>query len=431
MANIYNSKLIADLLSSPSKRATDILAEMIEIKDPIFLYPIREGFKKFRDASIAHYFLSALAEFEEKEALDITLELMNDPAFNDERLLDWAIRVPLKHDYNSEDLVDRCCKYLENQLSFVEESYEIDPIVSYLIKTDQIKLVKDYLWKILLDPTRPKRIRTYVLAKWLRISPSEHIQYLIDHFESLKKDANLELYIAKEVSVWKGTKSVRLQDLILSNGSQMAAEIISKVRKEKESEKAKKHEEKEKKDYEIYANAPLVDAIATLIDNVNILTIGSDEFGFPLIEKGSGILKQLKVVTDQPSFENACNHLRPVIQGFSDKVHNHGIDEAEAKQLLVGADTAGLRKSVNGLFLYLHAKGFQPSRDLFGLQPLNRIVSLLAHPENQEELIRLLKERECFNIYTAQQWAGLHVHILESYKSFLEQLISALGKKKV
>ena len=76
----YNSLLIANLFSSEEENEIQqILEEMGEIGDPIFLYPVYQKYKIVKNASISHYFIITLDAINSNDVIQIALEIDKNP----------------------------------------------------------------------------------------------------------------------------------------------------------------------------------------------------------------------------------------------------------------------------------------------------------------------------------------------------------------
>jgi len=61
--------------------------------------------------------------------------------------------------------------------------------------------------------------------------------------------------------------------------------------------------------------------------------------------------------------------------------------------------------------------------NLFGLRKINRIVSLLAtHPEEKDELERILKENRYFKLYHEEKWSEIQMLLLKRFITVLKKM---------
>jgi hypothetical protein len=76
MSTEYNSILLAKLSSvTEEDEITDLLDEMGEIGDSIFLYPIYQAYKNNKISHISHYFLFAISKLNSNDIIQIAFEV--------------------------------------------------------------------------------------------------------------------------------------------------------------------------------------------------------------------------------------------------------------------------------------------------------------------------------------------------------------------
>ena len=68
-------------------------------------------------------------------------------------------------------------------------------------------------------------------------------------------------------------------------------------------------------------------------------------------------------------------------------------------------------------------------KDLFGLRPINRAVSLFAHPEKKSELLKVLTALGLSDSYKSGDWQVVHKNILDAYLKTLKKFSEELSAK--
>ncbi|MDD2375827.1 MAG: hypothetical protein PHD23_10800, partial [Eubacteriales bacterium] len=105
MSTSYNSRLIDKLYQeNDALKATRIVDEMIEIGEAIFVYPIYSAYKKFKNTSYSHYFISDLTELAskeetKKEAEIIIKELLEEQDIDSAHIY-YLVEFCIKNKYN-------------------------------------------------------------------------------------------------------------------------------------------------------------------------------------------------------------------------------------------------------------------------------------------------------------------------------------------
>lgn len=429
MTTEYNSNLIAELYSTTKeKKLLELLKEIEEINDPIFLYPVYAIYKKNKNESYSHYFLSTLNELNSSEIVSIAIEIGEDPeTSNKDRI--YAVEMFEKRKYYKKPATDIALASLS---LFIKEAGIVSGllyiIISYLKNAGLIGNIEDDLRSIYLDDQFDTDARLYTFGKWLEINPRKKLQAIIENFDEISQDEEYEALIARVISAWKGPKIEELKEIILEKGGIKAKHIIKKA-EEKKAEKEKKTErEKQQIIQERYSNADLVEKISGLREKINDTAKSHKRISFLIFPQNEALILQLKTANDNPTLTKACVDLRDVIQNLNKELGNHGLDNEVIKKLLPDTAEHDFNKSINKLFLFLHSKQFKIAADLFGLRELNQIISLLgAHSKSEKtKLIKKLKDAKIYEAYEKEEWAVVHQNLLKKYIGSLSMLLKAI-----
>ena len=432
MTSEYNSMLITKLYSTINEdEMEELLEEIGEIGDPIFLYPVYETYKKFKNRSIPHYFIIALKKLNSNNVIQVALEIGENPGTkNSDRI--YVLGIFDKTKYYEQSALTIAIRSLSIFMTEISHEFDLYSIVSFIENADMLNKIESELFSIFENDNFNTKAKEYAFGKWLEIEPKIKLQGIIDNFSEIKQNNAKESIIARVISYWKGTKIEELKILIEKEGGVKAKHIIARSR-EKDEEKKQKANEKKQQTVQIqYSNADLVEKISTLREKINDVTKSNQDFGFSIFPPNEAMFSQLKTANDNASLMKACVGLREIIQNLNNELANHGLIPEEIKSLLPNTAEEDFNKSLNKLFLYFHTKKYKINNDIFGLKLLNQLVGLLgAHPQSEKEkLIKKLTDLNLYKAFQEEEWATIHQSLLEQYGKSLNLLFDAVKMKK-
>lgn len=429
----YTSMLLAKLSSTISEdEMTDLLNEIGELGDPIFLFPVYQAYKNNKIRFISHYFLSTISKLNSTDITKIGFEIGEDPSTSVTDLT-YVLEI-----FDKAKVYDQRATAIAFSAlyKFIQEKstneYSLYSILSYLKNGNKLLDIENDLLTIFSNREFNTKSREYAFGKWLEVDPTKNIQVTIDKFDEIKTDREKERIIAKAISAWKGPKSEELKDLIEKDGNPEASNIIKKS-KEKDLEKKQKQNSKKDEDVKkTYSTADLVEKIGVLREKINDAAKIHKEIGFSLFPPNEAVFIQLKTANDDAALIKICIGLREIVQGLSSQLEDHGLNISEIRKLLPDTSDEDINKSINKLFLFLSAKNFAIDNSVFGLKQLNQVVGLLgAHPRSEKDkLLKKLAETGLDQNYREEEWGLLHRNLLTKYITFLEKLLKAVEEKK-
>jgi hypothetical protein len=429
----YTSMLLAKLFSTISEdEMTDLLNDIGELGDPIFLFPVYQAYKNNKTRFISHYFLSAISKLDSTDITKIGFEIGEDPSTSVTDLT-YVLEIFDKAKIYNQRATNIALSALYKFMSIKSTNeYSLYSILSYLKNSNKLPDIENNLLTIFSNKEFNTKSREYAFGKWLEIDPKKNLQVVIDKFEEIKTDNEKERIIAKTISTWKGTKSEELKSLIEKEGNLEASNIIKRLR-EKDLERSQK--ENSKKDEIIkktYSTVDLIENITTLREKINDAAKIHQRVGFTFFPPNESVFTQLKTADDDATLIKVCISLREIIQDLSPDLGDHGLEIFEIKKLLPDTSDEDINKSINKLFLFLSAKNFTVDNSVFGLKQLNQIVGLLgAHPRaEKDKLSKKLVEAGLDQNYREEEWGLLHRNLLKQYITFLEKLFKAIEEKK-
>lgn len=434
MSSEYNSILIAKLYSTTNMDdMEELLEEIAEKSDPIFLYPLYEAYKNNKDSYISHIFIMTLNNINSNEVTQIAIEIGEDPKT---KFLEFPYLL---------DIFDKRNFYEQRALNiafrglsiFIAEKnknqFILYSILGFIKRADMLNKVESQLSKIFKTDDFNAKSREYAFGQWLTIEPQKKLQNIIDNFDSFKKNRTMESVVARVICGWRGTKIEELKNLIEMEGNIKSKQIIARSRENEEEEKKKSSEEKQQTVQKQYSNADLVEKISNLREKINDFSRSEKDIGFSIFPPNEAIFTQLKTASDDATLMKACVTLRDIVQNLNSELGNHGYPNDEIKKLLPNASEEDFNKSLNKLFLFLHAKNYKITDEIYGLKKLNQLLGLLgAHPQSEKDkLIKKLKELNLFDIYQEEAWPTLHQGLLAEYEKSLGRLLNSIKSKDV
>jgi len=249
MSSEYNSKLIVRLYdASSSSEIERVLDEMVDIADPIFIYPI---FKKWQGYNltthpISHYFISTLQSINSKEVLKIAIEMFKvSKSLKD---IMWLYPIFQKYDYVDGVVINVAEGIIEGiaaQLPAYKtiNHFNLSDLLDYLLKVGEIVEAEEALLSIAKQESTEFETRGVALRYAMKINATKIIQFFIDHYKEMQSD-DLDILLAKELIRWNGSLTEKLKDIVKQNGNDRARDILNNYQKKQEVE-LKKDQEKE------------------------------------------------------------------------------------------------------------------------------------------------------------------------------------------
>lgn len=429
----FNSSLISKLYAAKNfSEIEPILEDMEEIKDPYFLSPLFDTFKKYAGDSFSHYFIRIIAKIDSKNTNQYLDKILDIVLKQRPMIISWVLDAMKIRSYFSQYAnklaVTMVNVFLDPVLKtkYKLDEFDLKIILDYLNEAKIISTVEEQLKQIFLNSSFNRREKAEALARFIRIDQKDvRIDFLIQNYEKIKKETEAELVLAKELVGWKGGSIPKLKELIIQKGNDRAREILQKELKDLKKKGEKTKEIIQKKEKNKYGNFQIIQEIVNLRKKVNFKTQARPDFNFQLFPDDELLIKQAEISNDENSLIRACINLRTIIQNIDKKIENHGLTEEKINELLPNIENKG--KSFHQFYLYLKSRNIDIDMNLIGLRSLNRVLSLLsAHPENEKDLIRELEKNHIFKLYENNNWSELHTYLLKTYKDFLDQLYKKL-----
>ncbi len=207
----------------------ELLEEIGEIGDPIFLYPVYETYKKFKNRSIPHYFIIALKKLNSNNVIQVALEIGENPGTkNSDRI--YVLGIFDKTKYYEQSALTIAIRSLSIFMTEISHEFDLYSIVSFIENADMLNKIESELFSIFENDNFNTKAKEYAFGKWLEIEPKIKLQGIIDNFSEIKQNNAKESIIARVISYWKGTKIEELKILIEKEGGVKAKHIIARSR---------------------------------------------------------------------------------------------------------------------------------------------------------------------------------------------------------
>lgn len=439
MAQEYNSHLISRLYRAKTfRQLEEILEEIQNIKDPIFIYPLRDCFLLHQGKSYEHYIISALNSIESPDVISVLKEItLYNPDASDSIII-WALDAFVDRAYINDDLTFKVKAFLKNTVDNIVANkdenayYDLHSIMRYLLASNQIdEENRNQIRSIFLNDREGGRDeRTVALRYMLKIDARSELNYLIDNFETLHNNPTAEIILAETIINWQGPKSDQIKNLLKTRGGERAKDIVTADEQKQQRVEAQKKEEEDKKTANQFSNASLVKNLSDLFNKANQLA-QSVATGIKIFEDTSQLPQHLEPSSDRQSIIAACTSLRSIFEKINEKIYELcGYGEEEIKMMLpAGISIQDYNKPLNRLFLYLKSINVDVNDDIYGLRKLNTAFTKLgSHQQDQEGLIKAFQNINALKLLNEEKWDQLHTHLLTEIMKSLEQLNSNLAK---
>lgn len=430
MASDYNADLIAELYATTDEeQATRISDEMVLIGDPIFPRQIYEAYKRFKNSTVSHYFISDLTRFKIPEAAEILKEIIQTT----EKNADISMMVSFLTDiqFFDQGIIGKILGIFKEDITKRRiTDYGIKQYVDYLQKSNYSEMwyIEELLIICFEDNNQDIHARKAAISSLLKLDAKKFLNRYYENYDSIKGKKS-EIIFVQEISTWGGGMIPALHTKIKESGSPTAKEILQKEQDKIKSKKEEKDKKEQKEVKTIFETADVISEISALRSKINKISSNDEKFGFAFLLPTEEIYQQNKSANDKPTLVGYCMSLRPLLGAYNDKITNFEISDLRAKELI--PDLQDPKGSINRFNLFLLEKGIEVDKDFFGLRNLNRIITKFAAHTNEEtsqELIDFLQTERLYEDYKQDNWSKLHRGILEMYKNFLERLLLSINK---
>ena len=427
MANEHNGNLIAALYAANDEDAAlRVLEEMDEILDPSFIGALFAAFKRFKNSTISHYFLSSLQLYSSPQVKSGLIEIALDGATKKTDKI-WVLSFLADNSYLDRRLVEVAISYWAEKLKSGEiYTYQLTSVINYLKFAKETDLLAGLLFDTLYSEKLAKDVRKLALDTLLRLDPNKYLQYFLEHYKDIQR-SKCEHIFAEVLVLWNGEIVTKIEELILQDGNERAKEII---RKRRDSDK-KKIEEKEVKNAQLvvtqFPNSDLVTEIYDVRKSVNIASLSNQKIKAELLSECDILVGQTRGSSNETELMKSLVDLRALIQAFNPETKNHGYTYDVARTKIPNTTEEAMKSPLNQFYLFLVSRGITVPEDLFGLRAVAVVVNKPAHPTDREGLVKGLSTLGMTELYKKQEWNKMHRLFLEKYLSALREIHKALS----
>jgi|GEM_PF-6445293 len=423
MANEYEGNLIADLYATENdEQAVKVLREMDETSNTVFVSAIIAAFKKYRKSYKSHWFLLSLSNYKSSHAIDFLNRIAQDPTSSDTEFIFSLSSLTLEKIKNA-SAVERCKKILSEPLEI--SAWELERVASYLIAVDELTNIDHHLYEIVNNNSVEKDIRKNALLVLMQMNSSKCLQYFLDNKEEIRLNRT-DIVISEILKNWNGTLVEKIEDYILSEGSDRAKEIISAKRSSKKRSDAVAIAKKAESNVDMFSNGDIVIEIVDLKKSINLRAMGNVEIGFPLLPDSDRLVSAMKTARNSSDIVELAISLRSLIVTYPEKISQHGFTYEQALEIIPGMEERELTTPLFRLHLFLHSRSVVIPGDFFGFRKLNVFPNKVAHPEDDAGFVVALKKNYIYDLYAAEDWKGVQRKLLENYRDALIKLRDAL-----
>ncbi|MFA7169620.1 MAG: hypothetical protein WC178_02090 [Candidatus Paceibacterota bacterium] len=423
MRSDENSKLISDLYGAESRQEiSDILEYMGESGNSIFVYPILDGYKKYKYSSLGYYFIWNLSRLDypdlgerlnellesyeiQKEHIPMALFFMSERRFFS-NIANRMVVMHLEHYLDAEFRAD-----------FGLNSLGLSCVLNYAYKADILARFEKKLRELIFSDVLDEGEKAVAMSYLLESNQEKQIDFLIENYFDKIQKTNLEKNLARKLLFCKADNVRELRKIVIENGDDATAAFLSK--------QGAISFKKRKKDIEggiVYDCVDVVIKISIIREQINKKTLFNEQFGFSIFPLNDLLVHQSQCVDDKSIFMSMCTDLLQITRTVSFAVRKHGLNEKEAEKFLKGMPDDKKNLELAHLFLYLNSKKVGVDYDFFGLRQLDRTIELLLEDRGDQEFFGKLENIGILKMYYQGQWHKIHSYLLNSYLQSLETM---------
>lgn len=417
-----SSRLISDLYSAKTEQEVcDVLEFMGESGDGVFVYPILDGYKKYKSSSIGCYFLWSMSHLDYSnlgEALD---ELLGN---YDVRIdhIPMVLFFMAERNYSS-DIGDRmAAMYLD---SCVDPEFRADfnlngvglwCVLGYLYRENLLSQYEGKLRELVFSKNSSPVEQAVALSYLLEIRQEEQLGFFIDNYFTEIQNANVEKGIARKIVFCDTNNARKLKKLILENGGADAVAILEKLGKKAGSFPPNAPENV------IYSNANAVTKIGILRAQINNKTLTSEEFGFAVFPGNELLIYLSHSLDDQEIFFSMCGDLLEVISDVNPDIKSHSFDKKEVLESPTDVAEDKEETLLARLISFLDSHEIVADYNFYGFRQLVLALELMVEHEEDEKFFQTLRRMGVEPMYQEKKWHSLHSFFLNYYIQVLENM---------
>jgi len=418
-----NSKLISNLYNAKNRQEiSDVLELMGESGDPVFIYPMLDGYTRYKHSSVGYYFIWNLSYLDYPDLGKRLNELLENFEINENdipmTLFFMAERRFISPAANNiARMYLDYCSNPEFRVNFNLNSVKLSCVLGYMQKAGILGVAEEKMRELIFSGEFNESERTVALYYLLEIDPARHVDFLIANYEKVRGTL-LEISLAKRFVLGLPGNGKQLKKLILEHGNDRAVAIL---------EAFDRIAETEVKGKTAYSFVDVVTKIGLLRDQINDKTSYDEQIGFQVFPQSEILACQAVGIDDKEFFLGACRDLLGVIRICNIRVRDYPFDEKESSELLAELPTHRRGSDIVRFLVYLSHRNVSVDHNFFGLKTLSDTIELLLEHEENREFFDKLSAMGIASMYRRKQWHRIHAYLLNAYLQSLENMNKALG----
>lgn len=415
-----NSKLISDLYNARDREdISDILEYMGESGNSVFVYPMLDGYKRYKYSSVGYYFIWNLSRLDYPDLGKRLNELLENYEIQKEHI-PMTLFFMAERRFFSKIANKMATMYLEHYLDpdfrrdFDLNCLGLNCVLSYVYRAGFLAEFEGKLRELVFAGSIDECEKTVALSFLLESNQKSQVDFLIENYASRIRQTPLEKNLAKKLLFYQTDHVNTLKNLILEQGGEEASAIIAKYGRIKAGG--------EDEDMIIYNCIDVATKIGIMRDQINKKSLSNKQFGFQIFPVTDLLVHQTQSLDDKALFLDTCSDLIAIVRTISPDVHKHGFNEQQAKAVLEGTPENKRDLDLMHLYLYLNAKRVGVDYDFFGFRQLHRTLELLLEDKEDRDFFEKLYNIGISQMYHKKQWHKIHGYLLNSYLQSLETM---------
>ncbi|MDD3190607.1 MAG: hypothetical protein PHI66_02875 [Candidatus Pacebacteria bacterium] len=413
-----NSKLISSLYKAKKRQEiSEILEYMGESGNPVFIYPILDGYAKYRNSSVGYYFIWSLSRLDSPSLGDHLNNLLE--SYEVQRgHIPLVLFFMAEKRFFSETANKMASMYLDNyedtsfRKDFNLKSLELNCIMVYSYWADILKNHEQTLRRLIFNTNLSEGERALALNYLLEIDTDRQINFLIDNYAEKIRGRNIENNLARKLLVCQCGKPSVLKETIMGSGQEKAKSILS--------ESGGKN--KKEGNLLVYNNIRTIARIAILRRQINNKTLSSENIGFNIFPENELLVRQSQCLNEKNFFISMCKDLISIINSLDERIEDHKLSEKRMFDILVDIPEKKIDIPLGKLFLYLNAKGAGVDYYFYGFWQLEDLLEGLVAQKEDDEFFSNLKHFGIEKMYKEKQWHKINCYVLGYYMQILERV---------
>ncbi len=414
-----NSKLISSLYNAKTRpEVADALELMGESGDGIFIYPMLDGYKRFKNTTIGYYFLWNMSRLDYPELGKRLNDLLESYEIQKDHI-PMALEIMAERRFSSPIADKMAAMYIESytdpefRKDFKTTSTGLGCVAEYATRAGISERVEEGMRAILFDSGVGLGAKNIANTFLFTTQPKRHLDFLLVHYADRIRGTELEAGIAKELIFCDAANARALKKLMRSGGEEPALRILER------GEAMEGLARRVKREGLLYDNVQIVLRIGILRSQINCKALVSDLVGLELFPETELLVSQYQSVDDEEIFFSLCEELHRAIRLVNPELLKRSrADKQAVLQLTAFYEENDLAR----LFLYLINQGVAVDRNFFGFKNLDRgLVDLLTRREDPAFYERL-KRLGIDQLYRDRQWHKIHGFFLNYYAQVLETM---------